>query len=559
MRASTMRGSSLHQRDGGARRRAPTCACARASLPRRGRRRQALAGRRWPTPHGATRESRARALVNAGGPWVKDVRDTSATRPRGENVRHVKGSHIVVPRVHGEAHAYILQNADNRIVFVIPFEDRYSLIGTTDVAGRGDSRTPQITDDEIAYLLALANTLPRARRSARPTSCGPTAACGRSTTTARRDPSAITRDYVFRVDAGAAGETRGARAVDLRRQAHHVSQARRARAGRAAAVSSRRWGRRGRATQPLPGGDLPAGGLAAWTAELVRRYPALPADVLRDLAHRHGSRATAVLGRREDARPISARTSATASPRPRSTTSCARNGRAPPTTCCGGGPSAGSRCRRRRARASPRTSRAVAHRHARDRVTRPRRRRDASALRDARAARRAIRGVLTDIDDTLTTHGRLTARRLCGAGAAARRGQARDPDHRPSRRAGATTSRACGRSTRWSARTARSTCATTRSAQAAASASSPTTRRARAQSRAACRDRRAHPRGGAGLRARLRPALSRGRPRDRLPRGRAAAAARGGRSHRRADGSRRHDGQGELDPRQRLVRRATTS
>ena len=48
-------------------------------------------------------------------------------------MRHVKGSHIVVPRVHAEEHAYILQNADNRIVFVIPYQDRYSLIGTTDV------------------------------------------------------------------------------------------------------------------------------------------------------------------------------------------------------------------------------------------------------------------------------------------------------------------------------------------------------------------------------------------------------------------------------------------
>ena len=57
-----------------------------------------------------------------------------STEPSAARVRHVKGSHIVVPRVHPEAHAYILQNADNRIVFVIPFQDRYSLIGTTDVA-----------------------------------------------------------------------------------------------------------------------------------------------------------------------------------------------------------------------------------------------------------------------------------------------------------------------------------------------------------------------------------------------------------------------------------------
>ena len=53
--------------------------------------------------------------------------------PVKAQVRHVKGSHIVVPRVHAEPHAYILQNADNRIVFIIPYQERYSLIGTTDV------------------------------------------------------------------------------------------------------------------------------------------------------------------------------------------------------------------------------------------------------------------------------------------------------------------------------------------------------------------------------------------------------------------------------------------
>ena len=100
-------------------------------------------------------------------------------------MRHIKGSHIVVPRVHDEAHAYILQNADHRIVFVIPYQERYSLIGTTDIPVDAYEH-PRISDDEIG--------LP-ARRSPTPTSREPlarvrrrldaTAACGRSTTTAR--------------------------------------------------------------------------------------------------------------------------------------------------------------------------------------------------------------------------------------------------------------------------------------------------------------------------------------------------------------------------------------
>ena len=77
--------------------------------------------------------ARARALVNATGPWVKQVRDLAGARSGREGVAHVKGSHIVVPRVHDEPHAYILQNPDNRIIFVIPYEERFSLIGTTDI------------------------------------------------------------------------------------------------------------------------------------------------------------------------------------------------------------------------------------------------------------------------------------------------------------------------------------------------------------------------------------------------------------------------------------------
>src|SRR4030095_10463973 len=86
----------------------------------------------------------------------KDVLDSVRTVPSAANVRHVKGSHIVVPRVQPEEHAYILQNADNRIVFVIPYEQHYSLIGTTDIAVE-DYAHPHISEVETSYLLDLAN------------------------------------------------------------------------------------------------------------------------------------------------------------------------------------------------------------------------------------------------------------------------------------------------------------------------------------------------------------------------------------------------------------------
>ena len=81
----------------------------------------------------------------------------SAPRRAKASVRHIKGSHIVVPRVHPEEHAYILQNADKRIVFVIPYHDDYSLIGTTDIPVDAYEQ-PAIRDEEIDYLLELANS-----------------------------------------------------------------------------------------------------------------------------------------------------------------------------------------------------------------------------------------------------------------------------------------------------------------------------------------------------------------------------------------------------------------
>src|SRR5690606_13109599 len=86
------------------------------------------------TASGARFEARARVLVNAAGPWVESVARCSGGLPSQASVQLVKGSHIVVPRVHDGGHALILQNDDRRIVFAIPYERRFTLVGTTDVA-----------------------------------------------------------------------------------------------------------------------------------------------------------------------------------------------------------------------------------------------------------------------------------------------------------------------------------------------------------------------------------------------------------------------------------------
>ncbi len=240
---------------------------------------------------GATGEVRARALVNVGGPWVKDVLDATDAKPTEAKVRHVKGSHIVVPRVHAEEHAYILQNADKRIVFVIPFLDRYSLIGTTDVPVT-EYEHPEISDDEIDYLLALANAYlarPLSRTDVVWTYSGirPLYDDGKS------DPSAITRDYVLKLDAGEATNAPPVLSIYGGKLTTYRKLAEAALNTLAPFLPGMKppWTH----TEPLPGGDIPGRDRAAYIAELTRRFATLPPELVRDLVRRHGTRALRVL------------------------------------------------------------------------------------------------------------------------------------------------------------------------------------------------------------------------------------------------------------------------
>ncbi|WP_117235234.1 glycerol-3-phosphate dehydrogenase [Vibrio maerlii] len=106
---------------------------------------------------GETKQRFAKAVVNAAGPWVKQFFDDGLETPSPRNIRLIKGSHIVVPKVHDEEQAYILQNKDNRIVFVIPYMDDFSIIGTTDVEYKGNPREVAIDDNEINYLVDIVN------------------------------------------------------------------------------------------------------------------------------------------------------------------------------------------------------------------------------------------------------------------------------------------------------------------------------------------------------------------------------------------------------------------
>jgi len=238
---------------------------------------------------GRGREVAARALINAAGPWAGEVLAcVEGVRAQGRP-RLIKGSHLVLPRLHAGADAYLLQNDDGRVVFALPFAERFTLLGTTDIALAGMPDAPSITPVEADYLCRAAGRF--FRRVLRPEDAVWSFAGVRPLyDDGRRAAHRVTRDYVLRLDdsAGAPLLTLfGGKLTTYRRSAERVLE----RLARYFPRSGAPW----TATHPLPGGDLP-NGLVAFAAELRRLYPGLEPALLDALANRHGARTADVLG-----------------------------------------------------------------------------------------------------------------------------------------------------------------------------------------------------------------------------------------------------------------------
>ena len=231
----------------------------------------------------------ARAIANAAGPWVKRVLNERLGQPSADQVRLVHGSHIVLPRLYEGAHAFVLQNDDRRVVFMIPFEERFTLIGTTDVPLQADAVAARATEEEVRYLCDAVN-----RYVAQPVSPSQVvwsyAGVRPLYDDGSRDPSAVTRDYVLRLDdeRGAAPvlSVFGGKITTYRRLAEQALD-------RLAGYFTHARGA-WTASAALPGSD-PAARNDAY-GELRARYPKLPGEVLSGVLQRHGALASKVLG-----------------------------------------------------------------------------------------------------------------------------------------------------------------------------------------------------------------------------------------------------------------------
>jgi glycerol-3-phosphate dehydrogenase len=238
---------------------------------------------------GARSEVEARALVNAGGPWAMEIARRAGVEHGRAALRLVKGSHVVVPRLYDGAHAYMLQNNDRRIVFVLPFERDFTLIGTTEAPFEADPAHVACTDEEAAYLCrAVSRWFARALSPAviRWRYAGVRPLYEDHAESA----SAVTRDYVLLRDGGPTQapmlSVLGGKLTTYRRLAEHALE-RLVLSGTGDAWT---------AGAPLPGGVLAGGSLEAAAAALSTAYPWLDAVAADRLIRRYGSEATAVLG-----------------------------------------------------------------------------------------------------------------------------------------------------------------------------------------------------------------------------------------------------------------------
>ena len=232
----------------------------------------------------------ARAVVNAAGPWVDDIAALATGGAAEAHLRLVQGSHIVIRRKFEGPHAYIFQNRDGRIVFAIPYENDFTLIGTTDRLFAGDRDTVAISDEERDYLCKAASEY-----FSEPVGPADVVSTYAGIRPLYEDNAAsnatVTRDYVFAVDAPEGAppllSSFGGKITTYRRLAEHAME----RLAGHMPVPGQPW----TADAALPGGDF-AGGFDAFLAEVGALWPWLPAETAQRMARAYGTRIERVIG-----------------------------------------------------------------------------------------------------------------------------------------------------------------------------------------------------------------------------------------------------------------------
>ncbi|WP_417210297.1 glycerol-3-phosphate dehydrogenase [Antarctobacter sp.] len=242
------------------------------------------------TESGASRIFYAKMLINAGGPWVGDIIQTKVRLNSREGVRLVRGSHIVTRKLYDHGKCYFFQGTDGRIIFAIPYETDFTLIGTTDADHADPSQKPECTPEEQDYLLNFANQYFKdqiGRGDIVWTYSGvrPLYDDGASSATA------ATRDYTLKVDTSGGAPLLnifGGKITTYRRLAESALE----KVGEHLTLQKAKW----TAGVPLPGGDFPVDGVTRLVSELKASFPFLSDFWAMRLVRAYGTQAAGILG-----------------------------------------------------------------------------------------------------------------------------------------------------------------------------------------------------------------------------------------------------------------------
>ena len=241
---------------------------------------------------GAQRVLRGRALVNATGAWVNDLLQLAGMQPK-QQVRLVKGSHLIFNRLYEGDHAYLLQSPDQRVVFAIPFQERFTLVGTTDVPFDGDPALVSIDEAERDYLIECLNRFLRKPVSAQDvvadySGVRPLYDDG-STSAAQK----VSRDYHLELQHAPGGapilSVYGGKITTYRRLAEAAMDLLLPAIAR---DDPGDW----TAEAALPGGDLPGADFARFLKNCLERWPQIPGALVTRLARLYGTRMGHILG-----------------------------------------------------------------------------------------------------------------------------------------------------------------------------------------------------------------------------------------------------------------------
>ncbi len=242
---------------------------------------------------GASEIIHAKVLVNAAGPWVANVLRGAIGLNSQANVRLVKGSHIVVPKMFAHDRSFIFQNGDGRIVFAIPYENDFTLIGTTDVDFEGDPSGVACSEDEVAYLCSAVSEY--FSREVTPDMVVRTYSGVRPLyDDGASEARAATRDYVLEMDEGEGRppllSVFGGKITTYRRLAEHALEKLSGSLPQAAKKNA--WTK----DSILPGGDFAPGDIDSKISELKAAFPFLTARHAVRLVRAYGSDVQEILG-----------------------------------------------------------------------------------------------------------------------------------------------------------------------------------------------------------------------------------------------------------------------